>query len=472
MNYLIPALVGAVIGYFTNWLAIKMLFRPYYEKKIFGVKLPFTPGLIPKEQKRIAKNIGLTVSSHLLSTQVIMEKLEEKNIDGEIEKIIDEKLNEYKDSDKSLGSILNEYIRDYPLEREKILRSLNQLLKLELGKEENLEGISNYLYSELSKSENLQFIEEKLIEISGSLDLEDKVYKFVNSEADKLIASLLLDERPVKDLIGPNYDRIFKYIDENNRIISYKLKQFLKSPDINKKLKDLIEKIVEENVSRLVTSFISKETISRKIEDMIFNYLDGERFPNDLGEVIKLLLNKELDKPLQVLLKEYSSRIGNIDFAKFIANNIDLSDLDKNISRMLVEEIKSLKLESYYGIAEKVYIEIEKHEIILPILDKLLNLGENIKVGWLINHMETYRHVIKAKSVEGVNYLIENKLPILVEKFNIAKVVEDNINSFEMDFAEKIILDIAKKELNAITYLGGILGLILGLVSPLLQNLF
>ena len=191
MNYLIPALVGAVIGYFTNWLAIKMLFRPYYEKKIFGVKLPFTPGLIPKEQKRIAKNIGLTVSSHLLSTQVIMEKLEEKNIDEEIEKIIDEKLNEYKDSDKSLGSILNEYIRDYPLEREKILRSLNQLLKLELGKEENLEGISNYLYSELSKSENLQFIEEKLIEISGSLDLEDKVYKFVNSEADKLIASLL-----------------------------------------------------------------------------------------------------------------------------------------------------------------------------------------------------------------------------------------------------------------------------------------
>lgn len=472
MNYLIPALVGAVIGYFTNWLAIKMLFRPYYEKKIFGVKLPFTPGLIPKEQKRIAKNIGLTVSSHLLSTQVIMEKLEEKNIDEEIEKIIDEKLNEYKDSDKSLGSILNEYIRDYPLEREKILRSLNQLLKLELGKKENLEGISNYLYSELSKGENLQLIEEKLVEISGSLALEDKVYKFVNSEADKLVGNLLIDERPLKDLIGPNYDRIFKYIDENNRIISYKLKQFLKSPDINKKLKDLIEKIVEENVSRLVTSFISKETISRKIEDMIFNYLDGERFPSDLGEGIKFLLNKELDKPLQVLLKEYSSRIGNIDFVKFMGDNMNLSDLDKNISRMLVEEIKSLKLESYYGIAEKVYIEIEKYEIILPILDKLLNLGENIKVGWLINHMEAYRHVIKAKSVEGVNYLIENKLPILVEKFNIAKVVEDNINSFEMDFAEKIILDIAKKELNAITYLGGILGLILGLVSPLLQNLF
>ena len=46
--YLISALVGAVIGYITNWLAIKMLFKPHNEKRVFGIRIPFTQGIIPK----------------------------------------------------------------------------------------------------------------------------------------------------------------------------------------------------------------------------------------------------------------------------------------------------------------------------------------------------------------------------------------------------------------------------------------
>ena len=54
IKYIIPILVGGFIGWFTNYLAIKMLFRPYKEIRVFGIKLPFTPGLIPKEKERIA----------------------------------------------------------------------------------------------------------------------------------------------------------------------------------------------------------------------------------------------------------------------------------------------------------------------------------------------------------------------------------------------------------------------------------
>ena len=75
MKIIIPIIVGAIIGYFTNWLAIKMLFRPHYEKRIFGYKLPFTPGLIPKERYRIAKSIGETVGVYLLSPDTIIEEL-------------------------------------------------------------------------------------------------------------------------------------------------------------------------------------------------------------------------------------------------------------------------------------------------------------------------------------------------------------------------------------------------------------
>ena len=52
---LLPVLVGAVIGYFTNYIAIKMLFRPRKAIKIGSWTLPFTPGVIPRNQARVAR---------------------------------------------------------------------------------------------------------------------------------------------------------------------------------------------------------------------------------------------------------------------------------------------------------------------------------------------------------------------------------------------------------------------------------
>ena len=50
--------IGGIIGLITNGLAIKMLFRPHKEIYIGKFRLPFTPGLIPKEKNRIAAAIG------------------------------------------------------------------------------------------------------------------------------------------------------------------------------------------------------------------------------------------------------------------------------------------------------------------------------------------------------------------------------------------------------------------------------
>ena len=58
LEILIPPLVGGVIGYITNDIAIKMLFHPRKAIYIGKWKLPFTPGLIPKEKHRVAKSIG------------------------------------------------------------------------------------------------------------------------------------------------------------------------------------------------------------------------------------------------------------------------------------------------------------------------------------------------------------------------------------------------------------------------------
>ncbi len=63
-TFIAAPISGAVIGYFTNWLAIKMLFLPYKEKYLFGIKIPFTPGIIPKERKKLATGIGGAAGEH------------------------------------------------------------------------------------------------------------------------------------------------------------------------------------------------------------------------------------------------------------------------------------------------------------------------------------------------------------------------------------------------------------------------
>ena len=61
----IPPLVGGVIGYVTNDIAIRMLFRPHTAKHIMGWRVPFTPGTIPKEKGRIAEAVGTAISDNI-----------------------------------------------------------------------------------------------------------------------------------------------------------------------------------------------------------------------------------------------------------------------------------------------------------------------------------------------------------------------------------------------------------------------
>ncbi|MEB3283430.1 MAG: DUF445 family protein [Lyngbya sp.] len=64
-----PPVLGGIIGYFTNDLAIKMLFRPYRPIRVGKRTLPFTPGLIPRNQERLAKRVSDTIMSSLLTPE-------------------------------------------------------------------------------------------------------------------------------------------------------------------------------------------------------------------------------------------------------------------------------------------------------------------------------------------------------------------------------------------------------------------
>jgi uncharacterized membrane protein YheB (UPF0754 family) len=73
--WVIPPLFGAFIGYITNAVAIKMLFRPLQERRLFGLRLPFTPGILPRERHKLADSIGRMVEQELLTSEVLRERL-------------------------------------------------------------------------------------------------------------------------------------------------------------------------------------------------------------------------------------------------------------------------------------------------------------------------------------------------------------------------------------------------------------
>lgn len=75
LRIILTLVVSGVIGYATNYIAVKMLFRPLKPVYIFGKQLPFTPGIIPKGKPRLAKALGNAVGDKLLTDSDITSAL-------------------------------------------------------------------------------------------------------------------------------------------------------------------------------------------------------------------------------------------------------------------------------------------------------------------------------------------------------------------------------------------------------------
>ena len=75
LNYISGPIIGAIIGYITNFIAVKMLFYPRNEVKVCGHKVPFTPGAIPKGKPRLAKTAGTIIANTLLTEEDIKQKV-------------------------------------------------------------------------------------------------------------------------------------------------------------------------------------------------------------------------------------------------------------------------------------------------------------------------------------------------------------------------------------------------------------
>ncbi|CAG1066137.1 hypothetical protein BAC1_01741 [uncultured bacterium] len=86
-DLLLPPLTGAVIGWLTNYVAIKLLFRPHVPFSLLGYQVQ---GVIPKRRKEIARSMARTIEKELLSSDDLAKALSGLEWEKEIEKTVEE----------------------------------------------------------------------------------------------------------------------------------------------------------------------------------------------------------------------------------------------------------------------------------------------------------------------------------------------------------------------------------------------
>lgn len=87
LSFILVPMIGALIGWITNVLAIKLLFRPYRPIKIPIISYTLQ-GLIPKRQEEIARSIGETIERELISIDDILEFLKTDNLQNQTVEIL------------------------------------------------------------------------------------------------------------------------------------------------------------------------------------------------------------------------------------------------------------------------------------------------------------------------------------------------------------------------------------------------
>lgn len=487
MKIIIPIIVGSAIGYLTNWLAIRMLFRPLEEKRIFGFKIPFTPGLIPKERRRIASNIGEAVGKHLLTPEKISEVISGEEAKKKLREYIYIKLDGLKENNSTYLDIVKKTdANNYNELLNSIKAKSSELILAGIRAKSLKHELINFINNDLYDKYNDKVLDKASIALSKMLvDLkqsEELKYLFIKTvkvevkaleESDKLLKEVFPSERV--EMLKVN-------IDENKETIIKKLRVLFYKPEIQETVKKSLEDLVEENVSKMITMFIEPSTISEKLFIAVSKYIDSAQAEDVASFLVKDSLDNIMDMKVASLVEYFLSIVEEDDISNIYEKATDYFFNEANIDQLVSILMRNIE-DNKESIKSSILVFLENsldHIIYSNNFDLII---QNLVEKSLDKFLQTsISHSLSKTNNEGVesvinytekffNSLLKKELYNIVSLFDVSKIVEDEINSFDIEYTEELILDIAEKELKAITRLGALLGAIMGLLTPLLQML-
>ncbi len=275
-SLIIGPLVGAVIGYCTNYIAVKMLFRPLTEKKIGKFRVPFTPGIIPREKPRLARAVGEAVGKTLLTEETIANNLLTDEIKDKIR------------------SEVNDYLLKVSKDEEKLIDKLCKATSEEkvYDKVEDVKStITNKLYT-------------KVIDMKLGKVVSEQVVKAVKQKLQGGLFAMMLNDDAINNMIGPVSDMIDAYIERNGEEVisgkvseevdkfmlkeTGKLVQYLNISEVD--YGDMAVKIYTSFVNERLTHILDAVRIDKIVEDKI-NEMDVLEAEELLLSVMKKELN-------------------------------------------------------------------------------------------------------------------------------------------------------------------------------------
>ncbi|MRX52564.1 DUF445 family protein [Bacillus idriensis] len=355
--------IGAVIGGITNHLAIKMLFKPHNAKYLFGKKVPFTPGLIPKRRVELADQMGKMVVGHLLTPEGIRRKLANDDFHKTVTSWVNNEAKRFINSEKTVTA----FAADIGIE--------------------NLDGK----------------IETKLSEMID-YKMKEKVEQYRVLTVKEAIPAHL-------------HGKIERSLPAASEFVIQKGIDYFQSDEGKQRLRRMIDDFLAERgmLGQMLQMFLGNTSVFEKVQP----------------EVLKFLRNSETKRLLTSLIEKEWKRI----------EDLKLGDLEEKFS---LDELLSL---SKQAILKEMAI---KDRLNAPVSDYLLPYSE-----WITD--DFIPKIVKL----AVQYL-QNHMEKMLEQLHLQEIVKEQVQSFSVSRLEEMVLGISRREFTMITYLGALLGGIIG----------
>lgn len=279
LSYLLGPVTGGIIGYITNWLAIKMMLHPYEEKYIFGMRIPFTPGLIPKERGRIAEAVGTSISENLMNKEVLEKNLLSEDMLTKIGKGYDTFIAKQRVNTETLRAFLTHFLSAEDLS--KIQSDAGGELAAQIHSrlaDSNLGTMLAHAAVEhaISKMENCLLgiafnVEQFLILLQEPAEhlLSKQINQIIHNNSEEIVTNLIgqesdkLLETPVCDLLRGHDEQLAQlrsiFLNGYRQVISVHLPKILSTIDISRIIRDRINEMDIEEGERIILDVMNKE---------------------------------------------------------------------------------------------------------------------------------------------------------------------------------------------------------------------
>ncbi|MFP4364959.1 MAG: DUF445 domain-containing protein [Spirochaetia bacterium] len=509
LPWVVPPVIGGCIGFITNAIAIRMLFRPLQAYYIGPLRIPFTPGIIPKQRESLARSIGKMVSKELITGTAVKEHLHsekfQETLQAQVAKVtssvLDMKLKDistgktnsfYSAATKSLKELYTNFIQSSNFE--KLVYSLvstlvPRLLYLQAGKfldsETVRSAVCNRVIPAISSQDMREWVKKKVI-----IWYEDRTGR--NIPLDDILPD------PLLDLVLEAVESLYPFIFEA-------LMEWLRTPDTKSELIVQGKSLLRSILSRL--NFFQKFLVSAGQYDRTLEENMPAIVEDALGAFKKAGSSKRSEKGIALSAKKGLQKWRQEGFAEFtqersekVKNDIILlidtvfAMLENpKIQEKTVEYIEKLAQglegsslldisENYFGadketIIDYVYERIvsllrnpdmgEKLSGFSGILDEYLHQNRELRVGEVLTIPKSTKNDVDVLFSNTIINIIDLRIEDVITSLDIQALVENRVNSLDIKDVERLLLIVIKKHLKYINIFGGILGGLIGFLQSI-----